>query len=188
MASLAGTRAAGMAPPLVLHYAPTPNGWKVSILLEELVFSGLLSRDDFEVVLVDLTKGDQFAEGFLRVSPNGRMPALEDRELGITVFESAAIMQYLSERCGGAFWSTAPPGSAAALKERYEVTQWLFWQMAGLGPYVGARAPSSGCSEAAAARNDSPTNIFATQGTSRARARPPWGALRGGCCVKRLVG
>jgi GST-like protein len=157
-----------MAPPLVLHYAPTPNGWKVSILLEELVSAGLLARDDFEVVLVDLARGEQFAPSFLRVSPNGRMPALEDREQGITVFESAAIMQYLSERCGGAFWSGAPPGSAAALKERYAVTQWLFWQMAGLG-YVARICACSAQSEPLR-RHVVPTNL------ARASDTAPWPA------------
>jgi GST-like protein len=102
---------------LRLHYWPTPNGWKVTILLAEL---GL----PYELVPVDITRGAQFAPDFLRISPNNRMPAIEDGER--TLFESGAILLYLADkhgRFGGG--------------DRWETTQWVMWQMAGLGPMSG---------------------------------------------------
>ena len=105
-----------------LHYWPTPNGQKVSIMLEEC---GL----EYEVVRCDIGAGDQFDPGFLAISPNNRMPAIVDRDTGVSVFESGAILMYLAEK-SGRFMPTDEAG-------RYDVVQWLFWQMANLGPAAG---------------------------------------------------
>lgn len=110
-----------------LYYWPTPNGWKVSILLEEL---GL----PYEVKPVNIGAGDQFKPDFLRISPNNRMPAIvdtapKDGGAPVSVFESGAIMTYLAER-EGRFLPTD-------LRARVEVNQWLFWQIGGLGPMAG---------------------------------------------------
>lgn len=116
-----------MAKPIDLYYWPTPNGWKVTILLEEL-------GAPYTVIPVDIGAGEQFKPDFLKISPNNRMPAIVDHEpLGggepISVFESGAILQYLAEK-HGKFWPQAP-------RQKYEVGQWLFWQMGGLGPMAG---------------------------------------------------
>jgi len=105
-----------------LYYWPTPNGKKVSIMLEEC---GL----PFELKAVNIGRGEQFKPEFLRISPNNRMPAIVDRETGLSVFESGAILVYLAEKSGQFM-----PGETAP---RYEVLQWLFWQMGGLGPMAG---------------------------------------------------
>jgi len=105
-----------------LYYWPTPNGHKISIMLEEC---GL----EYEVKRVDIGAGDQFAPEFLAISPNNRMPAIVDRDTGQSVFEGGAILLYLAEKCGKFL-----PGETAA---RYEALQWLFWQAAGLGPMAG---------------------------------------------------
>ena len=105
-----------------LYYWPTPNGKKVSIMLEE---SGL----GYEVIPVDIGAGDQFKPEFLRISPNNRMPAIVDTDTGISVFEGGAILIYLAEKAGR--FLPAEPGP------RFEVLQWLFWQAAGLGPMAG---------------------------------------------------
>ncbi|MDJ0751207.1 MAG: glutathione S-transferase N-terminal domain-containing protein [Woeseiaceae bacterium] len=105
-----------------LYYWPTPNGHKVSIMLEEC---GL----DYRVRRVDIGAGDQFAPEFLAISPNNRMPAIVDHDTGQSVFEGGAILSYLAEK-SGRFLSV----EAAA---RYETLQWLFWQAAGLGPMAG---------------------------------------------------
>mmetsp|Transcript_14166 Transcript_14166/g.25343 ORF Transcript_14166/g.25343 Transcript_14166/m.25343 type:complete len:237 (+) Transcript_14166:161-871(+) len=110
-----------------IYYAPTPNGWKVTILLEELVEAGLLKREDFKVVPVNLAKGEQFESWFLEISPNGRMPALRDGDLKI--FESGAVLMYIAEKCG-AFMP-------ASTSEKFDVLSWLFWQVGGLGPMAG---------------------------------------------------
>jgi GSH-dependent disulfide-bond oxidoreductase len=112
-----------------LYYWPTPNGWKISIMLEEC---GL--RFNFHPV--DIGKGEQFAPDFLAISPNNRMPALvDDSPAGggppIAVFESGAILQYLAEKTG----RFLPP--VTDLHARYQVLQWLMWQMGGLGPMAG---------------------------------------------------
>ncbi|MDO9430198.1 MAG: glutathione S-transferase N-terminal domain-containing protein [Phenylobacterium sp.] len=112
-----------------LHYWPTPNGKKVTILLEEL---GL----PYRVVPVNIGKGDQFTDGFLKIGPNNRMPAMVDNEPAdggapISVFESGAIMLYLAEKAGR-FLPTD-------LRGKYEVTQWVIWQMANQGPKLGER-------------------------------------------------
>jgi GST-like protein len=105
-----------------LHYWPTPNGHKVTLFLEE---AGL----PYALVPVNIRKGDQFAPDFLRIAPNNRMPALVDRETGQSLFESGAILLYLAET-HGLFLPNDPSG-------RWETVQWLFWQMAGLGPMMG---------------------------------------------------
>jgi GST-like protein len=110
-----------------LHYGPTPNGFKVTVLLEELGVP-------YTLVPVSIGRGEQFTPSFLRLSPNNRMPALVDTEpLGggepIAIFESGAILLYLAEK-HGRFLPTD-------LRGRWEVTQWVFWQMAGLGPMSG---------------------------------------------------
>jgi GSH-dependent disulfide-bond oxidoreductase len=115
-----------MSAPIELYYWPTPNGWKISIMLEEC---GL----PYEVRYIDITKGDQFKPDFLRISPNNRMPAIVDPEspdgAPLSIFESGAILQYLGNKTGRFY-----PG---ALRARIEVDQWLFWQMANLGPMSG---------------------------------------------------
>jgi GST-like protein len=107
-----------------LHYWPTPNGHKVTLLLEEL---GL----PYEIVPVNIRLGEQFRPEFLKISPNNRMPALEDEGDGVHLFESGAILLYLADK-HGAFIP-----SASHAQGRAEVLQWLFWQMAGLGPMMG---------------------------------------------------
>ena len=105
-----------------LYYWPTPNGHKISIMLEECTL-------DYTTIPVDIGAGDQFAAEFLKVSPNNRMPAIVDRETGISVFEGGAILVYLAEKSG----RLLPEDSVA----RFEVLQWLFWQAGGLGPMAG---------------------------------------------------
>jgi GST-like protein len=107
-----------------LHYWPTPNGHKVTLLLEEL---GL----PYEIVPVNIRVGDQFKPEFLKIAPNNRMPALEDATDGVHLFESGAILLYLADKHGRFI---APASQAQG---RAEVLQWLFWQMAGLGPMMG---------------------------------------------------
>lgn len=105
-----------------LYYWPTPNGHKVSIMLEEC---GL----EYTVVPVDIGAGDQFRPEFLKISPNNRMPAIVDRDTGISVFEGGAILIYLAEKSGLLLPEVA--------RDRFDVLQWLFWQAAGLGPMAG---------------------------------------------------
>lgn len=110
-----------------VHYWPTPNGWKVTIMLEEC---GL----DYRIVPVDIGGGDQFKPGFLRISPNNRMPAIVDHEpLGggepLSIFESGAILEYLADKTGR-FLASEP-------RQRYRTLQWVHWQMANLGPMMG---------------------------------------------------
>lgn len=110
-----------------LYYWPTPNGKKVTILLEE---TGL----PYEVIPLNIGRGDQFTDEFLKLNPNHRMPAIVDHEpLGggapLGIFESGAIMMYLAEKAGK-FWPQAT-------RQKYEVTQWVIWQMANQGPKLG---------------------------------------------------
>lgn len=109
-----------------LYYWPTPNGWKVSIALEEM---GL----PYETHLVDIAKGDQFDPEFLKIAPNNRMPAIVDHDgpdgAPISIFESGAILQYLARKTG--------QFGGASERERVAVEQWLMWQMGGLGPMAG---------------------------------------------------
>jgi GST-like protein len=112
--------------PIELYYWPTPNGWKISIMLEEC-------RLPYEVQPVNISAGEQFEPEFLAISPNNRMPAIVDPNgpggKPISVFESGAILQYLGRKTGKFY-----PANERA---RVEVEQWLFWQMAGLGPMAG---------------------------------------------------
>ncbi|MBS7541411.1 glutathione S-transferase N-terminal domain-containing protein [Ancylobacter lacus] len=112
--------------PIELYYWPTPNGWKISIMLEEC---GL----PYVVHPVNIARGEQFRPDFLAISPNNKMPAIVDPEgpdgAPISIFESGAILQYLGRKTG-LFYPADERG-------RVEVDQWLFWQMAGLGPMAG---------------------------------------------------
>lgn len=112
--------------PIELHYWPTPNGWKITIMFEELGVP-------YEVHYVNIGKGDQFKPEFLAIAPNNRMPAIVDPEgpggTPISIFESGAILQYLGRK----FCKFYP----ADERSRVEVDQWLFWQMGGLGPMAG---------------------------------------------------
>ena len=110
-----------------VHYWPTPNGKKVTILLEELGVP-------YRIVPCNIGRGDQFEPDFLKMNPNHRMPVLVDTAPAgggdpITVFESGAIMFYLAEK-EGKFW---PQDT----RTKYEVTQWVIWQMANQGPKLG---------------------------------------------------
>lgn len=110
-----------------LYYWPTPNGWKISIMLEECALP-------YRVLPVNIGKGEQFKPEFLAISPNNRMPAIvDDAPSGggapVAVFESGAILLYLAEK-SGQFMPTD-------LRDRYQVMQWLMWQMGGLGPMAG---------------------------------------------------
>ena len=110
-----------------LYYWPTPNGWKVTIMLEEC---GL----DYRIKPVDIGGGEQFTPQFLRISPNNRMPAIVDHEpvgggAPIALFESGAILEYLADKTGKLLASKGP--------ERYRALQWVHWQMANLGPMLG---------------------------------------------------
>jgi len=110
-----------------LHYWPTPNGKKVTILLEEL---GL----PYTIVPVNIGKGDQFKDDYLKIGPNNRMPAMVDTEpkgggAPISVFESGAIMMYLAEKARRFY--------PQDLRGRYEVNQWVIWQVANQGPKLG---------------------------------------------------
>ena len=114
---------------LDLHYWPTPNGKKVTIQLEEC---GL----EYRVIRCNIGKGDQFTDQFLKISPNNRMPALVDHDPTdggepVPVFESGAIMLYLAEKTGR--FIPADPGG------KYQVIQWVMWQMANQGPKTGER-------------------------------------------------
>ena len=110
-----------------LYYWPTPNGQKISILLEELGVA-------YDIHWVDIGKGDQFKADFLAIAPNNRMPAIVDHDpLGggapISIFESGAILLYLAQK-HGQFYSDD-------LRQQQNINQWLFWQMGGLGPMAG---------------------------------------------------
>ena len=112
--------------PIALWYWPTPNGFKVSIMLEEC-------RLPYTMIPVNLAKGEQFNPDFLAIAPNNRMPAIVDPQgpggRPISIFESGAILQYLGRKTGK-FYPKDERG-------RVEVDQWLFWQMGGLGPMAG---------------------------------------------------
>lgn len=105
-----------------LHYWPTPNAHKVTLFLEE---TGL----PYALVPVNIRTGEQFRPEFLAISPNNRMPALMDRETGVSLFESGAILLYLADKHGAFI--------AEGAKGRADTLSWLFWQMGGLGPMMG---------------------------------------------------
>ena len=115
-----------MQRPIELFYWPTPNGWKISIMLEEC-------RLPYVVRPVNIAAGEQFAAEFLAISPNNRMPAIVDPQgpggRPISVFELGAILQYLGRKTGKFY--------PANERGRVEVEQWLMWQMGGLGPMAG---------------------------------------------------
>jgi GSH-dependent disulfide-bond oxidoreductase len=107
------------------YYWPTPNGWKIAIMLEECALP-------YRMIPVDIGRGDQFTPEFLAISPNNRMPAIVDHDAGrepVPVFESGAILIHLAERAGR-FMPQHRPG-------RKEVLEWLFWQVGNLGPMAG---------------------------------------------------
>ena len=105
-----------------LYTAPTPNGHKVSCLLEALEM-------DYEAILVNLSEGEQKKPNFLKISPNGRIPAIVDTENNLSIFESGAIMIYLADKAG----KLIPQNTA----KRYKVMEWLMFQMGGIGPMMG---------------------------------------------------
>jgi len=110
-----------------VYYWTTPNGHKITIFVEE---AGI----PYKIVPVNIGAGDQFQPGFLKIAPNNRMPAIIDHApadggAAISVFESGAILQYLAEKTGKFL--------PADVRGRTEVMQWLYWQMAGLGPMAG---------------------------------------------------
>lgn len=110
-----------------LYYAPTPNGHKITLFLEE---AGL----DYRLIKVDISKGNQFRPDFLAISPNNKIPAIVDHAPAdggapLSLFESGAILLYLAEKCGALL--------SGELRERHITLQWLFWQVGGLGPMLG---------------------------------------------------
>jgi glutathione S-transferase len=115
-----------MPQPIELHYWPTPNGWKISIALEEM---GL----PYELKPVNIGKGEQFTPQFLKISPNNRMPAIVDPEgpdgKPVSIFESGAILQYLGRKSGQFYGDSE--------RKRIEIDEWVVWQVANLGPIAG---------------------------------------------------
>ena len=115
-----------MTAPIDLYYWPTPNGWKISIALEEMALP-------YRLHLVNIGAGDQFEPDFLKIAPNNRMPAIVDPEgpdgKPISVFESGAILQYLARKTGRFYGESE--------RDRVAVDQWLMWQMGGVGPMAG---------------------------------------------------
>ncbi|NYT82428.1 glutathione S-transferase N-terminal domain-containing protein [Alcaligenaceae bacterium] len=110
-----------------LYYWTTPNGHKITMFLEE---TGL----EYKIFPINIGKGDQFQPGFLKIAPNNRIPAIVDHDPAdggpaISLFESGAILLYLAEKTG----QFLPQD----LRGRHDALQWLFWQMAGLGPMAG---------------------------------------------------
>jgi GST-like protein len=120
------SRTRAPAKPIALYYWSTPNGHKISIMLEELGVP-------YEVHFVDINQGEQFAPAFLKISPNNRIPAIVDPDgpggRPISVFESGAILEYLARKYGRFY-----PREERA---RVQVEEWLFWQVGGLGPMAG---------------------------------------------------
>ncbi|MBJ2150509.1 glutathione S-transferase N-terminal domain-containing protein [Paracoccus sp. IB05] len=115
-----------MSAPISLYFWPTPNGHKIAIALEEL---GL----PYEVKLIDIGKGEQFAPDFLAIAPNNRIPAIVDPDgpdgAPVSLFESGAILQYLARKTGRL--------CGRSERERIQVEEWLMWQMGGVGPMAG---------------------------------------------------
>lgn len=115
-----------MTAPIDAYYWPTPNGWKVTIALEEM---GL----PYNLRLIDIDNGEQRSPEFRAIAPNARMPAIVDPEgpdgQPIAIFESGAILMYLARKSGQFYGSNA--------REQIAVDQWLMWQMGGLGPIAG---------------------------------------------------
>ncbi|MGB0695350.1 MAG: glutathione-dependent disulfide-bond oxidoreductase [Rhodospirillaceae bacterium] len=113
--------------PLQLHSTATPNGQKVTILLEELLALGIEGAE-YDAWPIRITEGDQFSTGFVAINPNSKIPALLDTDTGSRVFESGAILLYLAEKFGK-FLPSDPA-------KRTEVLNWLFW-LQGSAPYLG---------------------------------------------------
>ena len=115
-----------MPQPIELYYWPTPNGWKITIALEEM---GL----PYVIRPINISTGQQFEPAFLAIAPNNRMPAITDPQgpdgAPISIFESGAILQYLARKTGRF--------GGATERERVSVEQWLMWQMGGVGPMAG---------------------------------------------------
>ena len=115
-----------MTQPIELWYWPTPNGWKISIALEEMDLP-------YVVKTVNIGAGDQFKPEFLEISPNNKMPAIIDEDgpdgKPVSVFESGAILQYLARKTGKFYGTTE--------RDKLNVDEWLFWQVGGLGPMAG---------------------------------------------------
>lgn len=115
-----------MTAAIELFYWPTPNGWKITIALEEMDLP-------YRVRLIDIGAGDQFAPDFLKIAPNNRMPAIVDPDgpegAPVSVFESGAILLYLARKCGRFAGTTA--------RECIAVEEWLMWQVGGVGPMAG---------------------------------------------------
>jgi len=115
-----------MIKPIDLYYWTTPNGWKISIMLEEC---GL----PYRVHMIDIGKDEQFSPHFLSMAPNNRIPAITDHNgpdgEAISIFESGAILQYLARKTNSFYGSTE--------RDKIVVDQWLMWQMGGLGPMAG---------------------------------------------------
>src|SRR3954469_25158193 len=143
--------AASAQQPIDLYYWPTPNGWKITIMLEECELP-------YNVLAVNIGKGDQFKPEFLAISPNNRMPAIVDPDgpagRPISVFESGAILQYLGRKTGQFY--------PADERARVEVEQWVYWQVGGLGPMGGQGNPF---------RNYAPTLVADTRYTAYGAAR-----------------
>lgn len=112
--------------PLQLHSLATPNGVKVTVMLEELLAAGHAA--EYDAWLINIQEGDQFSSGFVDVNPNSKIPALFDKDTGVRVFESGAILLYLAEKYGALL-----PTDVAA---RTETLNWLFW-LQGSAPYLG---------------------------------------------------
>ena len=115
-----------MTAPIDLYYWPTPNGWKITIAMEEL---GL----PYTIHPVNIGTGDQFKPDFLKIAPNNRMPAIVDPDgpdgQPVSIFESGAILQYLARKTGQLYGATE--------RQRIAVDEWLMWQMGGVGPMAG---------------------------------------------------
>ncbi|MCL6417712.1 glutathione-dependent disulfide-bond oxidoreductase [Aestuariirhabdus sp. Z084] len=112
---------------LQLHSLATPNGVKVTVMLEELLAAGF-NEAEYDAWIIDISEGEQFGSGFVEINPNSKIPALYDREADIRLFESGSILFYLAEKFG-AFLPTDA-------NSRAQVMNWLFWQM-GSAPYLG---------------------------------------------------
>jgi GST-like protein len=117
-----------MAQPITIHFWPTPNGQKITIMFEEL-------GAPYELAFVNIMRGDQFKPEYLAISPNNKMPAITDPDgpggKPISIFESAAILMYLGDKFGR-FYPKDP-------RARVEVHEWLAWQIGGFGPMLGQR-------------------------------------------------
>ncbi len=115
-----------MTAPIDLYYWPTPNGWKITIALEEMELP-------YNLHLIDISAGDQFGADFLKIAPNNRMPAIVDPDgpdgEPVSIFESGAILQYLGRKTGKFYGTTE--------RDKINIEQWLMWQMGGVGPMAG---------------------------------------------------